>query len=36
MEVYDGQGHVNKDVNYVLNTWSKEYETLFQGYNVDD
>ncbi len=36
MEVYDDHGHVNNDVNCVLNTWSKEYETLFKGYNVDD
>ncbi len=36
MEVYDEHGHVNNDVNCVLNTWSKEYETLFQEYNVDD
>ncbi len=36
MEVYDEQGQVNNDVNCVLNTWSKEYETLFQGYNIGD
>ncbi len=36
MEVYDEQVHVNSEVNCVLNTWSKEYETSFQGYNVDD
>ncbi len=36
MEVYDEPGHVNNDINCALNTWSKEYETLFQGYNVDD
>ncbi len=36
MEVYDEQGHVNDDVKCVLNTWSKEDETLFKGYNVDD
>ncbi len=33
MQVYDEHGHVNNDVNCVLNTWSKEYENLFQGYN---
>jgi len=36
MEVYDEHGNVKNDVNYVLNTWSKEYEILYQGYNVDE
>ncbi len=36
MEVYDEQGHVNNYVNCVLNTWPKEYETLYQGYNIYD
>ncbi len=33
-EMYDNSGEINTDTNFLLNEWSNQFNSLFQGYII--